>query len=1157
MKTNRNELIFANKDIINNKNALLKFREYFLHIKASGSEQQRIEAEYNLNEMLNDKSVNWIKYIDYIYETSGIEIGTGAEAIEILLKELNLSAEKKKLEQEISGTTSNNAKRELISRLNLIESFITSNNKPENMILRAIPVIPPDLRPLLPIDGVQITTSDINELYKEVINCNKKLADNINYKSPTSIIDNEKRRLQRFVDCLYENAKLDKTSLKNRKKIAYKGLAANLTGKQGFFRQNLLGKRVDYSGRSVIAIDPELNMDECGLPREMAIQLFKPHIVHQLIVDEKADTTRTAEKLVDQKDAKAYAALEVIIGDQIVLLNRAPTLHRLSIQAFKPKLVNGQAIRLHPLVTTGYNADFDGDQMAVHVPLSEEAKTEARILMIATQNILTPKDGSPIVTPSQDMILGNYYLTMEVSAEQYSERAKNETDLVRKAEFERYATLEGKYFSSPVEVNLAYQTKELPLHVRIVLPISSLDKSSNLELKTKEGLPAHYLITTAGKLIFNSIFDRDFVYLNEIKKSYKSNEENNFKQIPSKFLLAKGSNFKEKIKELDPCKPFGKSNLAQIIDEVYNKLGTAKTSIMLDKLKNQGFDYSTISGVTFSMGDMPYLSDLEEEIAKTRKEVEKINAQYGKGKISDTDRYNDVIAAWNKRKDDISSEIKQKFDADEFNSMSIMLNSGARGNTSQFTQIVGIRGLMASPTGKTIEIPITSNLKKGLSVSEYFISTHGGRKGGADTALKTSKSGYLTRKLADVAHSIVVSEEDCGTDHGFVMEDIKTVTDGKVNIYKSNAERLTGRYTIRPIYNPSTGEEILPADHLITKDEAEKITLSGLTSVEVRSVLGCRSKKGICAKCYGLNLATGKPVDVGEAVGIIAAQSIGEPGTQLTMRTFHTGGVASGDDITQGLPRVEELFEARKNLKNVAVITEIEGIVKEIETGIDGNPESAKITIEHDLGNGEVDTKTYDIRNGIVTSKIIVAVGDYVKLGDKLTRGVINTYKLLEIAGISAVQKYILEEVQKVYGTSNIKISDKHIEIILKQMFQKVYILDRGNTKLSTGEFVTVADFIEKNKKILIDGKIPAVGQPVLQGIKTACITVPSFLSAVSFQETAKTLSEAAIHGRIDTFEGLKENVMVGKLIPAGTGLDIYKNLEEKQKEVDLDKYTK
>ena len=1024
---------------------------------------------------------------------NGFEVGMGAEAIKKLLQEVNIDEEIDKIEKELEGAQEQKRTR-LLKRLEILDSFRESGNKPEWMILDCIPVIPPELRPMIQLDGGRFATSDLNDLYRRVINRNNRLKKLLELGAPSIIVQNEKRMLQEAVDALFDNGRRGRnvTGPSNR---ALKSLSSMLKGKQGRFRQNLLGKRVDYSGRSVIVVGPSLKMYECGIPKEMALELFKPHVIRGLVEKEIVHNIKSAKKMIENQDDRVWDVVEEVIKEHPVLLNRAPTLHRLGIQAFEPKLIDGKAIRLHPLVCAALNADFDGDQMAVHVPLSEEAQAEARILMLGANNILKPSDGKPIVTPSQDMVLGNYYLTMEQKSED-----------------------EGRVFKSPDAALMAYDRREIDLHTRLVVPVKSFKHKIFADSQKDK-----YLITTVGKIKLNEILPDAYQYINDGSK------ENINTITPSKYFAPMGTDLKEFIKNLPISEPLGKKSLQSIIAQVFKRYKTTETSTMLDKLKNLGFEYSTYSGITMSAFDIIADSNKEQIISDGKKKVEQIGKQYKRGLITEQERYERVIEVWNNANEQIKNDLSKLAEENPNNPIFIMMKSGARGSLEQFRQVAGMIGLVAKPNGMTVEIPITSNYTDGLTVAEYFMSSHGSRKGNVDTALKTANSGYLTRRLVDVVQDVIVKEHDCGTIQGVVVEAFINEKDGSV--IESLAERITGRYTNKKVINPETKEVIVDKGVYITEQLADKITKAGVTSVEIRTTLTCKTENGVCQMCYGRNLATSNPVEIGEAVGIMAAQSIGEPGTQLTMRTFHTGGVASGDDITQGLPRVEELFEAR-NPKVKASVAEIAGEI----TNIENQNGKYKISITNDKETRE-QTTNYGV-------KLRVEVGDKVKPGDRLNEGAVNPKELLAVTDPITVQNYIVQEVQKVYRSQGVDISDKHIEIIVRKMISRMRIVDAGDTNLLVGKVVSVNKFTDENKKVILQGKKPATARPLMLGITKASLETDSFLSAASFQETTRILTDAAIKGKVDKLEGLKENVIIGKLIPAGTGVKKYRNTE-------------
>ncbi len=1025
---------------------------------------------------------------------TGFKVGMGAEAIKTLLSEVDIAKDIEELRKHLEDATGQKRIR-LVKRLDCLVSFVDSGNKPEWMILDAIPVIPPELRPMIQLDGGRFATSDLNDLYRRIINRNNRLKKLLELGAPSIIVQNEKRMLQEAVDSLFDNGRRGRsvTAAGNR---PLKSLSSMLKGKQGRFRQNLLGKRVDYSGRSVIVVGPSLKMYQCGIPKEMALELFKPHVISGLVERGLAHNIKGAKKLIENHDECVWDIVEDVITEHPVLLNRAPTLHRLGIQAFEPKLVGGKAIRLHPLVCTAFNADFDGDQMAVHVPLSEEAKSEARVLMLGANNILNPKDGKPIVTPSQDMVLGNYYLTME----------------------EASLPNEGKVFKNVNEAVMMYERKEISLHTRIAIPVSSFKhKLFTDEQKNK------YLITTTGKIIFNEILPDSFPYVNEGSK------ENIEGITPAKYFVEMGTDIKKAISEMSVSKPFVKKTLENIIAQIFKRYKTTETSVMLDKLKDLGFKYSTIAGITVSVADVELSKNKEAILEESQVKVDKVNKQFQRGLITDRERFDQVISIWNQAKDKVQSELKVISESDSKNPIFIMMNSGARGSASHFTQLAGMRGLMAKPSGEPLEIPIKSSFIEGLNVSEFFLSTHGARKGSADTALRTADSGYLTRRLVDVAQDIIVKEFDCGSIAGVVVEDFVDEKSGA--IIEPLAERILGRYAATNILHPETKDVIVEKGEMITENICNKIIGAGITKVEIRNILTCKTENGVCQKCYGRNLATGNLVETGEAVGIMAAQSIGEPGTQLTMRTFHTGGVAGGDDITQGLPRVEELFEAR-NPKGKATIAEIAGKIASVED-VNGK---FKVVVENDVETREHVTN--------FNTKMRLAVGDSVVAGEKLNEGTISPKELLAVTDPITAQQYILKEIQKVYKSQGVDVNDKHIEVIVKRMISKMRILDGGDTEFVEGLTISLRTFTEGNKPIILSGGKPAIGKPIMLGITKSSLETDSFLSAASFQETTRILTDAAIKGKVDYLRGLKENVIIGKLIPAGTGAKQYSDID-------------
>ena len=1003
------------------------------------------------------------EYVEAVekYGRGSFKAEMGAEAIQKLLAEVDLEKLSKSLKKELEKC-SEQKRAKIVKRLDTIEAFRLSDNKPEWMIMNAIPVIPPDLRPMVQLDGGRFATSDLNDLYRRVINRNNRLKRLLELGAPEIIVRNEKRMLQESVDALIDNGRRGRpvTGAGNR---PLKSLSDLLKGKQGRFRQNLLGKRVDYSGRSVIVVGPELKIYQCGLPKEMAIELFKPFVMRELVGRGIAHNIKNAKRMVEKLKPEVWDMLEYVIKDHPVMLNRAPTLHRLGIQAFEPVLVEGRAIKLHPLVCTAFNADFDGDQMAIHVPLSPEAQAEARFLMLSVNNLLKPQDGKPVTVPTQDMILGAYYLTMEVDGEPG----------------------DGKYFSSPEEAVIAYENKDLGMHAKIKVKITK-----EIDGEEKSG----FVETTVGRLIYNEGIPQDLGFVD------RSKEENLF-EPEINFVVTK-------------------KNLGKIIAKSINAHGLSDTAVLLDYIKATGYKYSTIGAITVSVSDVKVPEAKKTILEEANKQIDTIRKQYKRGLITNDERYNAVIKVWSKATDDVKDAMKENFE--KLNPVFMMSESGARGNLDQLKQIAGMRGLMASTTGKAVEVPITSCFREGLSAIEYFIAAHGARKGLSDTALRTADSGYLTRRLVDVAQDIIVREDDCGTTEGIEVEDIK---DGNQVVEKLE-ERLVGRYPLENIVHPETKEVIVDTDTVITDALAEKIVAAGITKVKVRSVIACRTKHGVCSKCYGMSLATRERANIGEVIGIIAAQSIGEPGTQLTMRTIHSGGVAGVADITQGLPRVEELFEARKP-KGLAIITEIEGTVK-----IKDNKNRKEVTVK-----GKKEAKSYLIPFG---AKLKVREGDFVEAGDPLTEGSINPNEILLIKGPEGVFDYLVKEVQRVYRNQGVDINDKHIEVIARQMLKKVRVEDNGDTNLTAGSLVDMYEFEDENNRVIAEGKKPANGKRLLLGITKASLATESFLSAASFQETTRVLTEAAIKGKVDELIGLKENVIIGKLIPAGTGLTKY-----------------
>jgi DNA-directed RNA polymerase subunit beta' len=980
---------------------------------------------------------------------SRFRAGMGAEAIKELLGQIDMDKLSEELRIELRESTGQRRVR-AIRRLEVVEAFRKSGDKADWMILDVIPVIPPELRPMVQLDGGRFATSDLNDLYRRVINRNNRLKRLLDLGAPDIIVRNEKRMLQEAVDALIDNGRRGRpvTGPGNR---ALKSLSDMLKGKQGRFRQNLLGKRVDYSGRSVIVVGPNLKLNQCGLPKEMALELFKPFVMKKLVERGFVHNIKSAKRMVERARPEVWDVLEEVIKQHPVLLNRAPTLHRLGIQAFEPVLVEGRAIQIHPLVCTGYNADFDGDQMAVHVPLSTEAQAEARVLMLSSHNLLNPKDGRPVASPTQDMVLGSYYLTTEL------EGVKGE----------------GKYFRDIDEAIFAYESKVMGLHARIKVrckePIEEKCKD-----RIKERRKGELMETTVGRLIFNQVIPSELGYYNEV---------------------------------------VDKKKVAEIISECYRRKGFDETTKMLDGIKELGFRYATKAGITVGVTDVSIPPEKANIIAQSEENVVEVEQQYVRGLITEDERYERVTGIWKKATDQVTDSLLEHMD--HMNPIYMMANSGARGSIQQIRQLAGMRGLMADPSGEIIDLPIRSNFREGLTVLEYFISTHGARKGLADTALRTADSGYLTRRLVDVAQDAIIREDDCGTSESFTVEAIKDGDD----VIESLKERIIGRLTLHDIVHPETGEVLVPADSEITEEDAERIDAAGIEKVDIRTVLTCKTRYGACRKCYGRNMATGIPVEIGEAVGIMAAQSIGEPGTQLTMRTFHTGGVA-GEDITQGLPRVEELFEVRKP-KGQAIIAEANGIIKLQEV---------KDRLEVELLGDDGEKHTYQIPFG---SRLLVKDGDYVEAGEAITEGSINPHDLLKVKGIKAVQDYLLREVQKVYRMQGVDINDKHIEVIIRQILRKVKVDDLGDTELLPGGLIDTFELEEENAKVVAEGLKPATSKPVILGITKASLATDSFLSAASFQETTRVLTDAAIKGKVDPLLGLKENVIIGKLIPA------------------------
>ncbi|MBQ2816306.1 MAG: DNA-directed RNA polymerase subunit beta' [Clostridia bacterium] len=1025
------------------------------------------ETNLEYKQLLSDREYR--EAIDQ-YGADSFRAGMGAEAVKELLEALDLEQISAELKEDLKSNSGQKRVR-AVKRLEVVESFRKSNNRPEWMILTVVPVIPPELRPMVQLDGGRFATSDLNDLYRRVINRNNRLKRLLELGAPDIIVRNEKRMLQEAVDALIDNGRRGRpvTGPGNR---ALKSLSDLLRGKQGRFRQNLLGKRVDYSGRSVIVVGPELKLYQCGLPKEMAIELFKPFVMKRLVELGLSHNIKSAKRMVERLRPEVWDVLEEVIRDHPVLLNRAPTLHRLGIQAFEPVLVEGRALKLHPLACTAYNADFDGDQMAVHVPLSMEAQAEARFLMLAYNNILKPQDGKPVVTPTQDMIIGSYYLTIERPG----------------------AKGEGRYFASPDEAFLAYQLGEISLqaaiHVRMRRELNGVQMSKIID-------------TTAGKIIFNQAIPQDLGWVD------RTNPETMF--------------------NLEVSGLADKKLIGKIVDRCFRVHGITKTATMLDMIKAQGFKYSTRGAITVSVADVVVPPQKAELLENAENSIKRIERNYRRGELTENERYNAVIDVWDKTTKAVTDALLKTLD--KFNNINMMSNSGARGSINQIRQLAGMRGLVANPSGKIIELPIRANLREGLTMLEFFISTHGTRKGLSDTALKTADSGYLTRRLVDVSQEVIIYDDDCFADRGEPIRGITVcdITNGKEKI-ESLADRILGRFSAEDIIDPNTGEVIVPINTEITYDKVDRIVNAGIKQVQIRSILTCRNRHGVCAKCYGSNLATGQPVDIGEAVGIVAAQAIGEPGTQLTMRTFHTGGVA-GDDITQGLPRITELFEARKP-KGLALMAEIAGKVS-----LNTTKKKRELIITAEDGK----TASYQIVYG---SRLKVQDGDYVSAGDELTEGSINPHDILKIKGVKGVQEYLLKEVQTVYRLQGIDISDKHIEVIIRQMLRKVRVEDAGDTDMLPGGLVDLYNFEEENEACVMRDGTPAIGKRILLGITKASLATESFLSAASFQETTRVLTEAAIKGKVDTLQGLKENVIIGKLIPAGTGMKRYKSIE-------------
>ena len=1008
------------------------------------------------------------------YGYGSFRVGMGAEAIQELLKAIDLQKDSDELRAAMKDATGQKRAR-IIKRLEVVDAFLNSGNRPEWMIMTVIPVIPPDIRPMVQLDGGRFATSDLNDLYRRIINRNNRLARLLDLGAPDIIVRNEKRMLQEAVDALIDNGRRGRpvTGPGNR---ALKSLSDMLKGKQGRFRQNLLGKRVDYSGRSVIVVGPELKIYQCGLPKEMAIELFKPFVMKELVSNGTAHNIKNAKKMVERLQPEVWDVLEDVIKEHPVMLNRAPTLHRLGIQAFEPILVEGKAIKLHPLVCTAFNADFDGDQMAVHLPLSVEAQAECRFLLLSPNNLLKPSDGGPVAVPSQDMVLGIYYLTQERPG----------------------ATGEGMCFKSKNEAILAYENKAVTLHSRVKVRVEKTMPDGTV----KSGI----VESTVGRFIFNEIIPQDLGFVD--------------RSVPGNEL------------KLEVDFHVGKKQCKQILEKVINVHGASKTAETLDDIKAIGYKYSTRAAMTVSISDMTVPASKPQLIADAQATVDKIAKNFRHGLITEEERYKEVIETWKKADDQLTHDLLTGLD--KYNNIFMMADSGARGSDKQIKQLAGMRGLMADTTGHTIELPIKSNFREGLDVLEYFISAHGARKGMSDTALRTADSGYLTRRLVDVSQDLIIREVDCCEGKDIPYMEIKAFTDGNETI-EGLEERLTGRFIAETITDPDTGEVVVKANHMCTPKRAAAVMKVlkklGRDSVKIRTVLSCKSHIGVCAKCYGANMATGQAVQVGEAVGIIAAQSIGEPGTQLTMRTFHSGGVAGGD-ITQGLPRVEELFEARKP-KGLAIISEFGGVVNIKDT----KRKREIIVTDFETGN----SKTYLIPYG---SRIKVTEGQVIEAGDELTEGSVNPHDILKIKGVRAVQDYMIQEVQRVYRLQGVEINDKHVEVIVRQMLKKIRVEESGDSDVLPGVSMDVLDFNDMNEALIAEGKRPAEGKQVMLGITKASLATDSFLSAASFQETTKVLTEAAINGKVDHLIGLKENVIIGKLIPAGTGMKRYRSVK-------------
>ena len=1023
----------------------------------------------------------------------------GAEALQKLLADVDLEKETAELKAVLKEATGQKRTR-AVRRLDILEAFLKSGNRPEWMVIDVLPVMPPDLRPMVQLEGGRFATSDLNDLYRRVINRNNRLKRLLDLNAPGVIVQNEKRMLQEAADALIDNGRRGRpvTGPGNR---PLKSLSHLLKGKQGRFRQNLLGKRVDYSGRSVIDVGPSMKMNQMGLPVQMAMELFKPFIIHELTKRELVNNPKAARRMIDNRDEVVFDVLEDVIKEHPVLLNRAPTLHRLGIQAFEPILVSGKAMRLHPLVCAAYNADFDGDQMAIHVPLSDEAQAEARLLMLAAHHILSPRDGEPIVAPSQDMVIGNYYMTIE--------------DKGREGE--------GMIFKDMNEAIMAYKNGYVSLQTRVGVQTSAYPKKPFTDDQRDR-----IMVTSVGKLIFNNIMPEDYVYINE------PTMENLTNGVPDRYFLDKGEDIHDYLENATLVAPFKVGFLSDIIAEVYKKYKVTITSQLLNKMKDLGYYESTTSGVTVGIVDVTDLKEKPAIIDEAHKQVALITKQFRRGLITDNERYERVIGVWNDAKDEVQEKLVEHMDI--HNPINMMSDSGARGNISNFTQLAGMRGLMASPSGKIMELPILSNFREGLSVLEMFLSSHGARKGMTDTALKTANSGYLTRRLVDVAQDVIVREEDCGTDRGL---DVTAITNGDEMI-EPLYDRILGRYTMKSVFDPQTGEKIVGKNVLIDEAMAQEIVDAGIQKVTIRTAFTCNTDHGVCERCYGRNAATGDQVEAGEAIGTVAAQSIGEPGTQLTLRNFHTGGVAGDDDITQGLPRIQEIVEAR-NPKGKAVISEVTGVIESIEE----NPadQTKDVTVK-----GDADTRTYTLP---ITTRMRVGEGDEIRRGYALNEGSIDPKELIRVRDVLSTETYMLAEIQKVYRMQGIDLLDKHVEIMVRQMIRKVRVMDPGDTDVLPGELMDISQFRDANYQTLISGGVPATARPVILGITKAALETNSFLSAASFQETTRVLTDAAIRGKNDPLVGLKENVIIGKIIPAGTGMGTYRGINPREVNVE------